>query len=282
MTKMKVKHNKKRNTLFLYETLVRELTKSIMKKDTAKQSIIIKMCKESFVKGSLMHKEKELYSALLETRSLDKEAATKLMDMVKEERSKVDNKKLFVEQTRLISRINKDLGGSPFATFVPGYKSLATIAQLFSTTTPFREKFLLEQKIVENMTAAADAPVEVMESIDNLAYKTFVKSFNSKYGESLLPEQRQTIEMYVMSFADNSLGLKGFLNEEIGRLKKGMVQVLNTEEVKKDSNMLSQTSSVVALLEDMSSYPIDDEMISKILKVQALVSETKEGRSNDS
>ena len=34
----KLKHNKKRNTAFLYETLVRELTKSIVKKNNIRSS----------------------------------------------------------------------------------------------------------------------------------------------------------------------------------------------------------------------------------------------------
>ena len=39
--KRKIKHNKKRNTAFLYEVLVREITKSIITKDLQKKNIII-------------------------------------------------------------------------------------------------------------------------------------------------------------------------------------------------------------------------------------------------
>ena len=35
-----MKHNKKRNTAFIYETLTRELTKSIIEKDTDKKNNI--------------------------------------------------------------------------------------------------------------------------------------------------------------------------------------------------------------------------------------------------
>ena len=34
---MKMKHNKKRNTAFIFEVLIRELTKSIVEKDTTRK-----------------------------------------------------------------------------------------------------------------------------------------------------------------------------------------------------------------------------------------------------
>ena len=38
---MKMKHNKKRNTAFLYESLIKELTRSIVKKDNTQRKKII-------------------------------------------------------------------------------------------------------------------------------------------------------------------------------------------------------------------------------------------------
>ena len=40
---MKMKHNKKRNTAFLYESLIKELTKSLVNKDEEKKQQIIKL-----------------------------------------------------------------------------------------------------------------------------------------------------------------------------------------------------------------------------------------------
>ena len=39
----KIKHNKKGNTAFLYEALVRELTKASIKKDENKKNVILSM-----------------------------------------------------------------------------------------------------------------------------------------------------------------------------------------------------------------------------------------------
>ena len=45
---MKLRHNKKRNTAFLYESLIRELTKAVVQKNDFLKEKIVKMIKENF------------------------------------------------------------------------------------------------------------------------------------------------------------------------------------------------------------------------------------------
>ena len=52
-----MKHNKKRNTAFIYESLVRELTKAIVAQDVTRRNDILDVLKENFVAGSLLMKE---------------------------------------------------------------------------------------------------------------------------------------------------------------------------------------------------------------------------------
>jgi len=54
--KMKVKYNKKRNTAFLYETLVKELTKSIVNKDDGRKKEKIEIAKELKLDGISIEK----------------------------------------------------------------------------------------------------------------------------------------------------------------------------------------------------------------------------------
>ena len=51
MQKLKLKHNKKRNTAFLFESLTKELTKAIVNKDEKTKQIILSVIKEHFRKG---------------------------------------------------------------------------------------------------------------------------------------------------------------------------------------------------------------------------------------
>jgi hypothetical protein len=54
---MKVKHNKKRNTAFLYEALVRELTKSVVEKIPIEAQKIKSILKEHFRSGKILFGE---------------------------------------------------------------------------------------------------------------------------------------------------------------------------------------------------------------------------------
>ena len=64
----KIKHNKKRNTIFLYEALVRELTKATVEKNENKREIILDIVKEHFSGKTLMGREVRIYKNILETK----------------------------------------------------------------------------------------------------------------------------------------------------------------------------------------------------------------------
>ena len=61
---MRLKHNKKRNTAFVYETLVRELTESVVKNNKNKQNKIVSIIKEHFTDDSTLREELELYKSI--------------------------------------------------------------------------------------------------------------------------------------------------------------------------------------------------------------------------
>lgn len=65
-----------------------------------------------------------------------------------------------------------------------------------------------------------------MQHIDNLTYKTFVNKFNETYDKTLRAEQKELLTNYIVSFSDNGVGLKSYLNEEIGRLKNAVNTVI--------------------------------------------------------
>ena len=57
---MKLSHNKKRNTAFLYESLVAELTKTALTQDIKTQDEIVSILKEFFHKSKPLHAELKL------------------------------------------------------------------------------------------------------------------------------------------------------------------------------------------------------------------------------
>ena len=78
---------------------------------------------------------------------------------------------------------------------------------------------------------------------------------------------------YVFSFSDDGLGLKTYLNEEIGRLKQVVKDSLESEEVKSDPTMLESTKKVINVMESYRKQGVNEGMVQQILKIQKLARE---------
>ena len=118
---MKTKHNKKRNTGFIFEALIRELTKSVLAKNVKKASKVRTIIKEYFANGKALKKELDCYKALCEADNLDGYTAEKLIHHTKAEHGGINQKKLFMEQSKMIRQINREIGPDLFSTFIPNY-----------------------------------------------------------------------------------------------------------------------------------------------------------------
>ena len=270
---LKIKHNKKRNTAVIYEILIRELTKAIInKKEDAKEKTV-DFLKEHFSKNTLMAKELELYKALCETYNLNPRTAEKLVIEIRQKHEEIDDKLLFKEQSELIQKINKSLGKSFFNNFIPNYKTLATIYQVFNQETSTKDKVLLEENIISNLTLKRGSDEQAMKSMDSLTYKTFVNNFNVEYGQKLFKEQKELLSKYVASFIGNSVELKVFLNEEIARLKKVISDGLNLKEIKDDQQMQKKTKEVLETINKFKDERINKTMLEKVLQIQELARE---------
>jgi len=270
---MKFKHNKKRNTAFLFETLVRELTKTIVEKDEKKKNSILSLIKEFFSKGKILNKELSLYKTLVSEQKLTSRVAEKLLNEAKKEYNKFDLKEIFDEQSRLIKQMNLSFKKKVFSNFVPHYKSLATINQIFNADVPLKQKVLLEEQMIGIMSSSIEEKKESEQKpIDNLVLKTFTNKFNSVYSGSLLQEQQDLLNKYMTSFADNGLELKLYLNEELGRLKESLQKKISLKEIK-DINLRDKTSLVLEKIDSFRKIKVDLELIKNVLKIQSLVSE---------
>lgn len=271
LEKPKHKHNKKRNTAFLFESLVKELTKSVLYQNQERQKVISNLIKEHFKKNSILDRELKLYKQIYETKQFPTNSAEKLIDQVKEEHKELNETEIFNEQSKLIAKINRMLGSEIYNNFVPNYKNIATISQIFNDNTPIKDKILLEQTVVNNLSKKEQ--ICEMKPVDNILYKTFAGKFNEKYS-GLLSEQKHLLSKFVSSFADDGLELKIFLNEEIERLKENVSTALKLDEISKDEQMKTKAEQVQTFLKTFKdAKEISKDMLEKILKIQQFVHE---------
>ena len=272
----KTKHNKKRNTAFLYEALVREMTKAVVSQDKERKNNIVDILKESFSSKRILGKELKLYQTILESTDLESVTAEKLLYKIREAYSELDEQEIYNAQSAVIDRINKEVGSEVYNNFVPNYKSIATVSQLFgadSTAVGIKRGVILEQQILETITSSTTEESKTeMKPIDNIVFKTFTSKFNEVYGDDLLSEQKELLNRYILSFSSDT-DIKIYLNEELGRLHTALQTALNIEEVKSDQNMTESTNSVIKMIDEFKTQPVDKSLVEKVLKIQNLVHE---------
>tara|TARA_R100001129_G_scaffold178284_1_gene153914 strand:+ start:844 stop:1671 length:828 start_codon:yes stop_codon:yes gene_type:complete len=269
---MRLRHNKKRNTAFVYEALVREMTKSAIKNDLNKLNKIKKIIKEHFTRDSLLKKELTIYKSLYETSGMKKDLAEKMIMEARMEYAKLDKSTIFKEQSSLIKVINRSLSSSVFSNFVPNYKNLASLYSIFNDAVNVKQKVILEQKVLESITTETVSE-EDKDPIDNLVYKSFVKRFNEKYENQLNEGQKSLLTKYVTSFVDDGLELKMAMNEEIGSLKTRIRAARANPVVSGDQDLLAKTNKVIEILENYQNKEVDLVMVEEVLKMQSLIEE---------
>jgi len=269
---MKPKHNKKRNTAFLFEALVREMTKAVVRGDKKRKKRVLKVIKEHFTKGKPLYKDLQLYKSIYETKNVDHLTAAKIVVECRNEHRRLDKKEVFKHQSFLISEVNKTVSPRVYNNFVPNYRALATIAQLFNDDTSAKSRVLLENKLIEKMTTPQKPPLE-KKGLDDFTFKQYVKTFNKEYS-TLLAEQKMVLGLFI----NDQVSLVSFLNEEVGRLRDALIGGLHIEEIKEDAVMMENTKRIIKILNDVKNKKLSEQTIIDILKIQKLVSEIQ---SND-
>ena len=259
-----MKHNKKRNTAFVFESLVKEITAAIIKGDEERKLKAVSIVKKHFRPGSHLRQHLECYKSLYENQSLPREMCEKILKEANIASRLIDPSGLFKQQTALINDINKELDPTVFNNFVPNYKTLATIDQVLNIRTSPKTKIMLENQIIENMS---QSPQDTdMSDVDNLTLTTFINKFNEKYSNDLLEEQKELLNYYITSFVDNAVELKMFLNEELTRLKQEVSSV-------SDAELAEKTTMLAEKLSSFETSTIDDTVLLTVLKTQQLVKE---------
>jgi hypothetical protein len=172
----------------------------------------------------------------------------------------LDREQIFKEQTALINKINKGLSREVFSNFVPNYKSLATIYQILNPDVSVKHRVLLENNLIQTLSAPQEPAQKEMAPIDNLVYKTFVKKFNEQYQGKLLERQEHLLSRYIASFHDGGAELKIF-------------ESLENEEIKEDSMLTKSAQRVLTILESYKAAEISEDLVRQVLKMQKLAKE---------
>ena len=265
---MKYSHNKKRNTAFIYEALIVEMSKAVMHNKLQRKDRILLLLKEHFRKGTVLNKDLEIYKSFAETKDLGDELIASLLAEAKRQYASLDRKLIFDSQTRLINEINKKFGQEVWNNFIPNYKKLATVNQTLNQELPPKKQVLIEKKLIDNFLKKKEDK-KPFPNINNLAVKSFVQKFNKEYSETLTETQKNFLNKYIMSSKDNGVEFKMYLYEEIDRLRATLQEKISNT----DKDMSAKLQKVVDKMTNYNERKINKSLVSEIIKIQSLTEE---------
>ena len=222
----KIKHTKFKNTGFLFELLVRQMTSDILAKGTPVAERIIK---EYFNSKKELSKELKLYQYLINEKYNSEAKAEKFIDTVCEARKRLNESKLNKEKYNLIKEIKELYTIDEFIKSpISNYKVLASIYKIFESTISPNEqysptdivgcRFTISENIINASVKNKEARLKNVEleeykkqdeSIRAVTYKLLIEKFNKKYA-NLTDKQRSLLTQYI-----NNINNNGKLNEYI-------------------------------------------------------------------
>ena len=265
---MRLNHNKKRNTAIIFELLVNELSRATLYKKQGEKRFLVGVIKEFFHNEHILRKELEIYNSFDEFVFEDESMATKILSEAKKQYLQLDKDKIYEEQTKVINKVNKNLGKKVWANYVSNYKKLASINQALQQVAPPKKQVMLEQRLL-SLLSTTSQPTATFPKVNNLAIKTFIKNFNSEYSEKLNERQKDFLNKYIFSYMDNGLEFKAYLYEEIESLKGQ----LSESRQKCDSGTSRKVEKILNRMSSYNKRKIDKDFILELMQIQSLASE---------
>tara|TARA_R100000008_G_scaffold44254_1_gene25723 strand:+ start:17 stop:832 length:816 start_codon:yes stop_codon:yes gene_type:complete len=267
---MRLNHNKKRNTAFLYEVLIKELSVATINKDTSRKNKVLQIVKEYFGRGKILNQELNIYKSFHGLSGLEEFTVNKILFEAKRQYMQLDRRRVYSAQSKLINEINKRFGRDSWNIFVANFKEIATINQILNQKLSPKDQVLLEEKLYSNCSQPKEDESDI-KNIDSLSVKKFIERFNDEYTEKLNENQRSLLSKYISSYRDDGVEFKMFLYEEIDRLRELLVAGAS----KSSTEVSEKLNKIVDKIKNYSDRSIDKKMLTEIMKIQSLVSELK-------
>jgi len=284
----KIKHSKFKNTGFLFELLVRQITSEVM---SSSKSVAEKLLKEHFNSKQELSKELKLYQYLINEKYNSESKAEQFINTILEARKKIDEKKLTKEKYNLIKEIKETYNLDEFIKSpISNYKTLASIYKIFETVINNEEyeptdivsaRFTIAENIINSSIQNKDIKIkdavleEYRKQDDDLravSYKLLVESFNNKYS-NLTNDQKGLLREYINNI-NNTGKLSEYVSTEVTKLVEGLKEVGSKISDKVTKIKLAETIANIRKIKSVKK--IKEQHLSAMMMTYELLKELKE------
>jgi len=284
----KIKHSKFKNTGFIFELLVRQITSEIM---SANKSVAEKILKEHFNSKKELSKELKLYQYLINEKYNSESKAEQFINTICEARKRLDEKKLIKEKYNLIKEIKETYNLDEFIKSpISNYKTLASIYKIFEITTTddqydptdiVSSRFTIAENIINSSIQNKDVKVkdavleEYRKQDDDLraiSYKILVENFNNKY-KNLTEQQKGLLREYINNI-NNTGKLNEYVSNEVTNLVNSLKEVGSKITDKVTKIKLAETISNIRKIKSVKK--IKEQHLSAMMMTYELLNELKQ------
>jgi hypothetical protein len=284
----KIKHSKFKNTGFIFELLVRQITSEIM---SANKSVAEKILKEHFNSKKELSKELKLYQYLINEKYNSESKAEQFINTILEARKKIDEKKLTKEKYNLIKEIKETYNLDEFIKSpISNYKTLASIYKIFETVTTddqydptdiVSSRFTIAENIINTSIENKDAKIKDMvleeyrkqdEDLRAVSYKLLIESFNNKY-KNLTEQQKGLLREYINNI-NNTGKLNEYVSNEVTNLVNSLKEIGGKISDKVTKIKLAETISNIRKIKSVKK--IKEQHLSAMMMTYELLNELKQ------
>jgi hypothetical protein len=283
----KIKHSKFKNTGFIFELLVRQITSEIM---STNNSVAEKILKENFNSKKELSKELKLYQYLINEKYNSESKAEQFINTICEARKRLDEKKLIKEKYNLIKQLKETYNIDEFIkSSVSNYKTLASIYKIFEVVSTEEQydptdivssRFTIAENIINTSIQNKDSKIKNAvleeyrkqdEDLRAISYKFLVENFNKKY-KNLTNDQKSLLREYINNI-NNTGKLNAYVSDEVSKLIGGLKEVGAKITDKVTKIKLAETISNIRKIK--SAKRIKEEHLSAMMMIYELLGELK-------
>lgn len=274
------KHNKRRNSLLIYEFLVRTISKSIIDDNKKKSATALKILKRHFKPGTELYKEFRLMNALAKTTVSSEHTAASILSEAKNVVKSFDGQKLDREKSILIRNINHTLNDENFYDqHVNEYREFATIQTLINewqsaskdlhVVAKFEDQ-LMKQLVTEKVSTADSTISEDTTGSARLLMKVMTKKLNEKYSGVLNEQQKSLIKAYAYSTASDD---QTSISMKLQEIKTELIDLIDSYETVANDYLKNKLQETKSTLLSESLELVDDETVTRFMLYSKLKDE---------
>lgn len=265
----KLSHNKKRNVGLVYEFLTREVTQSVVARDSKRAATACGVLAGHLSEGSPLFPELSLHRQVVVTRGVSERLARRVIDELKAAGIRTSARRPAIEQAKsdLIHEMNHRLGRDIFDRYrVPDYTAHASIGILLARGLNGQldegvELAKVEDHLIGYLMAEAGQPVRYDPDATLYAYRTAVGLFEREFGRELSGPQSELLREYVrVSLGGNPAPFQRAFERQRSSLREVLRARRADEVFSTDAEMSTRLDEAISELSTMPSSPTDESV----------------------